>query len=94
MEGGGRKAKAYVCVLGGGGGGLLEGRGAMEEGGEGKGLVVVVALSTLYLLAPLSHSPLPPTPTQRHLAKNDSLIQKAAFLKAVFQRLREKRERS
>lgn len=49
-----------VCVVWGGVG-VLEGRGAMEEGGEGKGLVVVVALSTLYLLAP-SPTPLCPPP--------------------------------
>lgn len=78
-----------VCVFG-----EVEGGGASDEGGK-EGIGSGEALSTLYLLAPsLSLSPLPPPPTQRHLAKNDSLIQKAAFLKAVFQRLRQERERS
>lgn len=65
--------------------------GGRERIGSGSGSLHSVFIS------PVSLSPLlppTPTPTQRHLAKNDSLIQKAAFLKAVFQRLREKRERS
>lgn len=75
-----------VCVLDGGG---CAGR---WRGGFGSG----ETLSTLYLSAPppLSAtpphtSPFPPTPPadphllpQRHLAKNDSLIQKAAFFES------------